>query len=284
MPKMLSSKIDSHLWGSFIKTKTKVVGKKMTEIDRESKRLLSCAIDLGTQILECGGDVNHIEKIIHRLCDAYGATQTDVFVITSSIVVTMKRNDDAFTQTRRISHFNTDFRKLDELVELASRLYKTKPKFSEMEQEIKKACGSSISHPWLEFFGNLLASGSFAIFFGGNILDGLCAALCGAFIFIFTKKLNKIWNSQLIFYILCSLLTGLMALFFAKIKICSNVDKVMIGSIMLLIPGISLTNGFRDLFAGDTITGMLRLLEALIQATAIACGFALAVFLGGKIL
>lgn len=69
-----------------------------------------------------------------------------------------------------------------------------------------------------------------------------------------------------------------------KIGLYSNVDKVMIGSIMLLIPGIALTNALRDLFAGDTISGILRLLEALIQAGAIACGFALAVFLGGKIL
>lgn len=256
----------------------------MTELDKESKKLLSCAIDLGTQILECGGDVNHIEKIICKLCAAYGATQTDVFVITSSIVVTMKRGGDAFTQTRRINHFNTDFRKLDELVELASRLYKTKPNFSVLEKEITDACNLTVNHPWLEFFGNILAAGSFAIFFGGNFLDGLSASLCGAFIFIFTKKLYKIWNSQLIFYLVCSLLAGLLSLFFAKIKICTNVDKVMIGSIMLLIPGISLTNGFRDLFAGDTITGVLRLLEALIQAAAIACGFALAVFLGGKIL
>lgn len=256
----------------------------MNDTDKESKKLLSSAIDLGSQILECGGDVNHVEKIINKICSAYGAQQTDVFVITSSIVVTMKRNDDSFTQTRRINHYNTDFRKLDELVELSTTLCNTKPELPELEAEIKGACQKTIQHPLLELAGYLLASGSFAVFFGGNFMDGICAAICGAVIFFFNKKLNKIWNSQLIFYLICSLFSGFVALMLTKIGLCTNVDKVMIGSIMLLIPGIALTNALRDLFAGDTISGTLRLLEALIQAGAIACGFALAVFLGGKIL
>ena len=256
----------------------------MNDTDKESKKLLSAAVDLGTQILECGGDVNHVEKIINKICSAYGAQQTDVFVITSSIVVTMKRNDDSFTQTRRINHYNTDFRKLDELVELSTSLCKTKPELSVLEREINQACQKIVQHPILELSGYLLASGSFAVFFGGNLMDGICAAICGAVIFLFNKKLNKIWNSQLIFYLICSLFSGFVALMLTKIGLCKNIDKVMIGSIMLLIPGIALTNALRDLFAGDTISGTLRLLEALIQAGAIACGFALAVFLGGKIL
>lgn len=256
----------------------------MNSTEKESKKLLSSALDLGSQILECGGDVNHVEKIINNICVAYGAQQTDVFVITSSIVVTMKRNDDSFTQTRRINHYNTDFRKLDELVDLSTQLCNTKPKLEELEKEIKEACQKTVYHPILELAGYLLASGSFAVFFGGNFMDGICSAVCGAVIFFFNKKLNKVWNSQLIFYLICSLLSGLVALILKKIGFCANVDKVMIGSIMLLIPGIALTNALRDLFAGDTISGILRLLEALIQAAAIACGFALAVFLGGKIL
>jgi len=55
----------------------------------------------------------------------------------------------------------------------------------------------------------------------------------------------------------------------------------MIGDIMLLIPGIALTNALRDLFVGDTISGILRLLEAVLQAGIIACGFALAILTGG---
>ena len=51
-------------------------------------------------------------------------------------------------------------------------------------------------------------------------------------------------------------------------------DKIIIGNIMLLIPGISLTTALRDMISGDTISGLLGLCEALIRALAIALGFA----------
>ena len=52
-------------------------------------------------------------------------------------------------------------------------------------------------------------------------------------------------------------------------------DKIIIGNIMLLIPGIALTTSVRDMISGDTVSGMLGLCEALIRALAIAAGFAL---------
>ena len=52
-------------------------------------------------------------------------------------------------------------------------------------------------------------------------------------------------------------------------------DKIMIGNIMLLIPGLALTTSLRDLINGDTISGLLGLFEAVIKAIAIAIGSAL---------
>ena len=62
-------------------------------------------------------------------------------------------------------------------------------------------------------------------------------------------------------------------------------DKVIIGNIMLLIPGVGLTNALRDLLVGDNIAGLIRLIEAVIMALAIAAGYFLFVFLvGGNVI
>ena len=45
----------------------------------------------------------------------------------------------------------------------------------------------------------------------------------------------------------------------------------MIGDIMLLIPGILMTNSIRDILIGDTISGVMRLVESLLWAGALAC-------------
>ena len=47
-------------------------------------------------------------------------------------------------------------------------------------------------------------------------------------------------------------------------------DKIMIGDIMLLIPGLMSTNAIRDVLIGDTLSGIIRLIAALLLAAALA--------------
>jgi uncharacterized membrane protein YjjP (DUF1212 family) len=61
----------------------------------------------------------------------------------------------------------------------------------------------------------------------------------------------------------------------------ADVGFLIIGNIMTLIPGIGLTNSLRDLFAGDSISGALRMIDALILAASIACGYIVTTFLFG---
>ena len=49
-------------------------------------------------------------------------------------------------------------------------------------------------------------------------------------------------------------------------------DEVTIGVIMLLVPGVALTNSLRDILLGDTLSGILRMIEALLLAATLAIG------------
>ena len=50
---------------------------------------------------------------------------------------------------------------------------------------------------------------------------------------------------------------------------------------MLLIPGVALTNSIRDIISGDIVSGMLRFIEAMVTALAIAAGYVIAALLMG---
>ena len=54
-------------------------------------------------------------------------------------------------------------------------------------------------------------------------------------------------------------------------------DKVVIGSIVLLVPGVLLTTGIRELFNGDYLSGSIHLADALMTAACIAVGVGAAV-------
>ena len=66
------------------------------------EKLLDSVMDIGEQMLISGAEVHRVEDSIKRIFDAYGTKRTDVFIITSSIVVTIHTDDKAYTQTRRI--------------------------------------------------------------------------------------------------------------------------------------------------------------------------------------
>ncbi|MDY4171562.1 MAG: threonine/serine exporter family protein, partial [Evtepia sp.] len=63
-----------------------------------------------------------------------------------------------------------------------------------------------------------------------------------------------------------------------------NLDRIMIGDIMLFIPGLTIVNGVREFFYADILTGVYRLIEALLMAGAIAVGYAAALMMGGSFL
>ena len=60
-----------------------------------------------------------------------------------------------------------------------------------------------------------------------------------------------------------------------------HTDKILIGDIMLLIPGIAVTISVRDIILGDTISGALRLVDSMFLTGGLALGFWLSIGLFG---
>ena len=149
-----------------------------------------------------------------------------------------------------------------------------------------KICIEDIEHSSAPRFrvclGSVLAAGTLAVFFGGNILDGVFAAVFALAIWLMQVYFAPVCTNNILFNFVCSFVMGVL------IGVAGHIfpihgDKVMIGDIMLLIPGLALTNAVKDMFVGDTITGSLRLVESLLWAVASACGFALAVYVVGGV-
>ena len=67
----------------------------------------------------------------------------------------------------------------------------------------------------------------------------------------------------------------------SKVLLATNTDTVVIGSLMLLVPGVSIGIAMRDIFCGDLLSGMLKLLQACLAALMLAFGYILAATLMG---
>ena len=111
-------------------------------------------------------------------------------------------------------------------------------------------------------------------FFGGTLRDAATAAVSGMLLFGALRFCQRLRLNGILQSMLASALAALAVMLMVGFGLGQNPDKIIIGNIMLLIPGIALTTSLRDMINGDTISGLLGLSEAVLKALAIAIGFA----------
>ena len=125
---------------------------------------------------------------------------------------------------------------------------------------------------------------SFALFYGGNISDAVAAGFGAVLIWGLQQYLRPVCMNEVTFQFVASFFTGCAICGLTLLCPFLRMDKIMIGDIMLLIPGILMTNSIRDILIGDTISGVMRLVESLLWAGALACGFMCAIWFVGGVL
>lgn len=243
---------------------------------------LSCAMAIGEELLISGAEVNRVEDTIRRICTAFGAERVDVFSITSSIIVTMQMpGEEPVTQTRRICCLEYDMVRLELLNQLSRRICSTEESLSisEIRNRLEEIHATPRCTFWQMMLGYALISASFSLFFGGDLQDATVSAAIGMMIKYLQRRVGNLDMTPIFRTFIYSFAGGLAANFAVRMGLGHSADMISIGNIMLLIPGFALTNGLRDMFSGDMITGLLRFTEALIVAVVIAFAFVLASFL-----
>ena len=249
-----------------------------------SKDFLHIFLDMGDALLNSGAEIFRVEDTLNRMGYACGAAQMNVFVITSSIVITMEfPGEGARTQTRRIRESGgNDFTKLEQLNDLSRRFCNRPVPAEELREELDKI-NMNKTNPLWKLLGSLLAACSFALFYGGNISDAVAAGFGAVLIWGLQQYLRPVCMNEVTFQFAASFLTGCVIC--VSVLICPflHMDKIMIGDIMLFIPGLVIVNGVREFFYADILTGLYRLVEALLIAGAIAAGYAVSLMMGGSL-
>ena len=228
----------------------------------EMKKVLKYAMEIGECMLVSGAGVSRVEDTISRICKAYGAKEANVFSITSSIVTTIEdEKGEILTQTKRIRSYKTDFTKLDEISEIK------KGKVVVFTEEVLTS--AVIAAAWTSFYG-------------GGITEGIIAMIAGAFVAVLARYIKILAPNEMVLNFLLSFFVAAFAYISAKFGLTEDYGKIIIGNIMLLVPGVAFVNALRDMIGGDMMSGILRVCESILLAVFLAAGsFMALMFLGG---
>lgn len=257
---------------------------KTLETRQDTDRMLSTVLRICTSMLESGADIHRVEDTMERLCRAYGAEEVQAVAIPSMVMATVTMADGFHkTAVRRVYSVSNHYDLLENLNSLSRKICADPPPLEALEEAYEKAMVPAKRPTWLLMLCGIIAAAGFTLFFGGDLFDALAAVPVGALL-TFLDLHKRARGNSLAHTAIASFAAGLLSIFTAWIGLAHHVDKVMIGGIMLLVPGLAFGASIRELLCGDTIAGSLRMVQALLTAAVIAAGFGVAILLGGVVL
>ena len=242
--------------------------------------LTDLAAQVGHGLAISGAETFRVEDTIRRILRAYGI-ECEVFAIPNCLTISFEAaNGKPLTIMKRIGFHGNDLEAVEQFNALSRRICAEKPPVEEFQQQLSTILAQP-GEPRLHLAGSVLGAASFAVFFGGSLWDGVLAGGVAVFICWMERWLAPFCLNGVAFQFIASFLSGMAALLCCRVCPLLHADMVLIGVIMLLVPGIPFTNAIRDILLGDIISGSLRLVEAVLLAAMLALGMMAAIWLMG---
>ena len=240
------------------------------------QELINVAAELGRQLLCNGAEIYRVEESVSRLLDAYGGTGCAVFAIPSYLVITVKdENGRPMTTSVRVKQGATDLRRIDTLNHLCRQVCRERPALARVTEELARIESRPGYPAWLTILMTGVIGFGFTLFFGGDWADAAGGALCGLIAGVFRWFFSRFPVNPYFANGIAAACLSAFALLYVRCGLAAHADRMTIGALMNLVPGVALTNGIRDVIGGDLIAGLLRQAEALMTALVLALGVGL---------
>lgn len=232
------------------------------------KDYLSLALNAGRIMLENGAETYRIEDTMMRILNHLNVDNSNVFVTTTGLFASTGTE----TMICRVKTRTINLNKIACVNDLSRRLVNNE---INAEAAVKLLADIDLIKPYnstVKIIVTALSCLCFTFIFGGNIYDCITSFVVGivlSLLLIFSRKRN---TSDFLTSIFGGVCVAFLTLVLLNIGFGKNMDKIIIGSIMPLVPGVGLTNSIRDILEGDYLSGSGRILDAVLVATAVAAG------------
>ena len=241
--------------------------------EEKINELCKLLLEIGSLLMSSGANTSRIRITIMRIANAYGY-QAELLITHRALMLTIYDGDKDyfFSRLKRTSPHGANFKMVSGISRMSWRIVEEKWSLEQVQQEMDRL--KTVPHyPRLVILLMVaIAGASFCRIFGGGYIEMLVAFVATfTGLFVRQEAVKKLFNPYLCIFFasfVASLISGLAV----KLQIGEHPDYAFATSVLFLVPGIPLINSLSDLLDGNIMNGVVRGINGLIIAFAIALG------------
>lgn len=238
--------------------------------------LLNLALDAGEIMLRSGAETFRVQDTMLRILSVTGREKIEALALSTMLIVTLPREvKGPLSMARGVKDRSINFEKICAVNALSRAFVSGQMTLDDATARIREIYNAPSYSRGLITLGYGLTSGGFSLIYSQSLSDGAAAFCIGLVLGLLMGWVGKRQAPYFFGSFLGGFVTGLLACLFHLLLPTSKTDMIVIGSIMPLLPGLTLTKATRDLLEGNFISGNSKMVEALLIACAIAGGAAL---------
>ncbi len=197
--------------------------------------------------------------------------EINLAVFPKSIIVSgTDAQGESFSRVTAIPACPIDFERNADLSALSWEAHDCKLSLAQIEQRYEQLCAKARLDPMLVMIFAGLANASFCRLFGGDFKAMGVVFTATLFGFLVKQKLAQRGMNHYLVFIAAAFAASLMSSL--SLILDTTSDVALATSVLFLIPGVPLINGFIDIIEGHILTGISRLTAAIMLIACIAIG------------
>ncbi len=240
---------------------------------QSDEEVLDLALMAGHILLENGAEIYRVEETIDRICGYYGVNSENAFVLSNGIFLTAgSARESFFAKVQHIPVSGTHLNKVAAVNQLSREIVEGRHTIQDAYRILEEIRTMPGKKRWMQTLASGVGSAAFCIFFGGTFGDSLAAFAAGICLYLYVLWLSVPHLSKIVGNIGGGALVTVVCCLLYLMGVGENLNFMMIGTIMPLVPGVAFMNSIRDVADGDYISGSVRMLDALLVFFCIAIG------------
>ena len=245
--------------------------------DRQLKNemTIDCILLAGRIMMQSGAETYRVEDTMLRMARSQNMFDAQSYVTPTGIIFSLGKTQP--TRITSISTRITDLHRISLVNSISRKLTSQMITLEQAYDELKKIEKTNFFLPmWIQVLAASVGSAAIMIMFKGIWSDVPIAMIAGGTGHYIVSIVHEKTKVKFFSEFTAALVVAIIATVAVRYNFGQIIDRIIIGSVMPLVPGLVITNAVRDLMAGHFTAGVAKGAEALLTAFAIGFGVALA--------